>query len=71
MARKIDTMDRDVTSWEADFLDSILSAIDQGKHLSGRQESKLREIYLKYFPEDEDILKTEDDAADELRDFLG
>lgn len=34
MAQEIDGMDRDVTTWEADFIDSVLSRLRGGGGIS-------------------------------------
>lgn len=52
MAQELDGMDRSVTSWEADFLESVLVRLREGRGLTthaGGQEAKLRQIYAKYF----------------------
>ena len=51
IAQEIDGMDRDVTSWEASFLQEMLNKLRAGKTLTtgkGSQEAKLQEIYEKY-----------------------
>jgi hypothetical protein len=51
MARELDSMDRDVTSWEANFLESVMKALRAGRALSDRQKEKLDEMWDKYLGE--------------------
>lgn len=48
MAKELDGMDRDVTSWEADFLSSILEKLNFGLALTQKQASRLTEMYERY-----------------------
>ncbi len=48
MARAIDGMSRDVTSWEADFLNSILEKLNFGLALTQKQAARLEEMYERY-----------------------
>jgi hypothetical protein len=48
MAEAIDGMERSVTSWEAEFLDSVLVRLREGRSISEKQESKIRELYERY-----------------------
>lgn len=52
MARELDEMEEDVTSWEADFLDSILKALHHGRTLSPKQAERLEEMHEKYLSVD-------------------
>lgn len=48
MAEELDRMERDVTSWEAEFLDSILKRLRSGTALTERQAKTLQEMRWKY-----------------------
>lgn len=48
IAKELDAMERSVTSWEASFLDSILTRLSRGYPLSDKQEKVLREMHGKY-----------------------
>ena len=51
MAEELDGMDRNVSSWEANFLQDMLNKLRAGEALTigeDSQEAKLREIYEKY-----------------------
>ena len=48
MAKAIDGMERDVTSWEADFLNSILDSLSFGLALTQKQAARLEEMYERY-----------------------
>ncbi len=52
MAEALDGMDRDVASWEADFLESVLTRLRSNQRLTEKQEAKLRQIHEKYFEAD-------------------
>lgn len=54
MAEALDSMDRDVTSWEADFLNSTLEILRFGSTLSAGAAVKLKEIYDRYLGDDAD-----------------
>lgn len=50
IAQELDGMDREVSSWEADFLSSVLPRLRDGRGLSEKQEAvllKMEEKYLK------------------------
>ncbi len=49
MAQDLDGMDEDVTSWEANFLDSILTHLRNGGRLSPNRVNSLKDMYEKYF----------------------
>jgi hypothetical protein len=51
MAKELDSMDRDVTSWEADFLESVMKALRAGQPLSNGRKEKLEEMWDKYLGE--------------------
>ena len=48
MVKALDEMDRDVTSWEADFLSSILDSLYFGLALTQKQAVRLEEMYERY-----------------------
>ena len=48
MAKELDGMERDVTSWEADFLNSILEKLNFGLALTEKQATRLSEMYERY-----------------------
>lgn len=54
MARELDAMERDVTSWEASFLESVLSVLAAGRRLSTKQAKTLEEMHEKYLGEGRD-----------------
>jgi len=54
IAEELDGMDRDVTSWEADFLANILPLLRQGRGVSEKQEAVLLKMKKKYLDEDDD-----------------
>lgn len=52
MARALDGMEQDVTSWEADFLDSVLRQLQiRGVPLTTKQADILEEMYERYGPD--------------------
>ncbi len=54
MAEELDGMDRSLNTWEAQFLEDMLTKLRNGENLTpgkGGQEAKLREIYDKYLGE--------------------
>jgi len=53
MAEEIDRMERDVTSWEADFLDSILKRLRNKIPLTPKQAEVLEGMHEKYIWEKE------------------
>jgi hypothetical protein len=48
MAQELDAMERGVTSWEADFLNTILTNINRNVPLTQGQQRKLEELYEHY-----------------------
>jgi hypothetical protein len=68
MARELDSMERDVTSWEANFIESVLKALRSGKSLSNPQKEKLEEMWDKYLGEraDKDAPPRDEDEDLEL-----
>lgn len=50
MVTEIDGMSRDVTSWEANFLQSMRDLIDAELDPTPEQLLKLRQMYERYFP---------------------
>lgn len=54
LAQELDGMERDVTSWEADFLSSILPRLREGHGLSEKQEKVLLGMKKKYLDEKDD-----------------
>lgn len=46
--KALDEMDRDVTSWEAGFLDSVLKQLKVGRPLSQKQIETLNNMSTKY-----------------------
>lgn len=48
MAEELDAMERDVSSWEAEFLESILKQLREARPLTPKQEDKLEEMYRNY-----------------------
>lgn len=63
MARQLDSMERDVTSWEASFLDSVLKCLRGGRPLGEKRENKLEEMWDKYLGP-EAARADEEDAGD-------
>lgn len=53
MAQALDSMERDVTSWEAGLLDSVLKRLRAGHPLSPKQTASLEGMYQKYLGEDD------------------
>lgn len=49
LAQQIDQVEREVTRWESDFLESILTRGPHG-YLTERQQQKLRELGESYLP---------------------
>jgi len=68
MAVALDGMDRDVSSWEADFLESVLLRLNDGRPISPKQEAKLRELHERYLAGDGD---GDDDGRDPGREREG
>jgi hypothetical protein len=62
IARRLDMMERSVSSWEASFLESVLKRIDRSQDLSTEQAKSLLRMFRRYFP---------DEAALELKDGEG
>lgn len=55
MAEALDSMERNVSSWEADFLESVLKRLkDDGRTLSEKQATKLKELYERYLGDETD-----------------
>lgn len=48
MAKELDTMDRSLNAWEAEFLETILTRLREGRTITSRQETKLRQIHEEY-----------------------
>ncbi|MGH9391937.1 MAG: hypothetical protein ACRD1Z_20230 [Vicinamibacteria bacterium] len=48
MAQELDGMERDVTSWEAGFLDTVLKRLREGRVLTEGQAEKLEQIHREY-----------------------
>lgn len=51
LAQQIDAVEREVTRWEAEFLQSVLVRGPQG-WLSEKQQQKLRELGEAYLPQE-------------------
>ncbi len=54
MAEELDGMDKSLNSWEATFLEDMLTKLRNGETLTpgkNGQEAKLREVYDKYLGE--------------------
>ncbi len=66
MAEELDSMALDVTSWEAEFLESVLGLLREGSPLSPKQAKTLKGMYAKYLGEDEggDGEKGEDEDSE-------
>lgn len=62
MAKALDSMKRDVDSWEAGLLDSVLKRFEDGKPLTPKQAVALEEMYAKYLGEDADEREKDDEA---------
>jgi hypothetical protein len=55
MALALNKMERQMNSgFECDFHDSVMKRVTENVPLSPKQSAKLREIYLKYFPDGEE-----------------
>lgn len=52
MAEELDGMERDVTSWEADFLEKILEILRFGLQLSPKQADTLEKMHERYLGSD-------------------
>jgi len=69
MAEALDGMERAVSSWEADFIESVLIRLrEEHRPLTDGQVEKLREIYEKYLGEETDRKPDEDDVDED--DFV-
>lgn len=65
MALALNRMERSLeTGFECDFHDSCMKRIGDGIPLTPKMSLKLREIYLKYFPDGEAESEEEDDDID-------
>ena len=62
MAEALDRMDRDLNSWEAGFLNTVLDPLRFELDLTGPQKEKLKQIYERYLGEDAAIDETVDDV---------
>ena len=49
VAQRIDEMEREVSNWEADFLENVLSWLRAGNRLSEKQEFHLFRMNERYF----------------------
>jgi hypothetical protein len=47
----LDTMTRSVSAWEAEFLESVLRQMQQGRTLSPKQRAVITRMCEKYCPE--------------------
>ena len=54
LAQQLDGLDRDVSSWEADFLSSILPRLRNGGTLTEKQEAVLLKMQDKYLLGDDE-----------------
>jgi hypothetical protein len=45
----IDNCDREVTDWEADFIDTMMGLLDEGVQLTTDQIQKIHQIHLDYY----------------------
>lgn len=65
LAEELDNMERDVTTWEADFLESILKRLrEDGSELTPKQEYQLRRMEEKYLAGGDDIERVPYDSED-------
>lgn len=64
MATELDKMERSVSSWEAEFLDSTLKLLGDLQPLTLKQEKKLREIYARYLGDGSDGGSDPDEEVD-------
>jgi len=55
LAQELDGMERDVTSWEADFLASVLPLLREGRGLSEKQEAVLLKMKKTYLDVDDEV----------------
>jgi hypothetical protein len=65
MAEALDSMERDVDSWEAGLLDSVLRRLKDGTPLTPGQTTALEEMHAKYFGGDDAALDADDTEEDE------
>lgn len=66
MAEALDAMEQSVTSWEADFLSSILDRLRiELRTLTPSQAQKLEEIYERYLGDGVKRPGTDDEDVDE------
>ena len=49
-AEALDAMDQDVTSWESEFLETVLVSLRKGHGLTQKQKDVLDEMTRKYNP---------------------
>lgn len=72
LANELDSMDRDLTSKEADFLESVLKTLRAGKPLAPKDEGRLELLHEKYLgakdakEEDNDDEEQADEDEDDL-----
>lgn len=67
LAKDLDDMDRKVTTWESEFLDSVLRVLVAGGSLSAKQREILIDMETKYLESNDD----EEDEDEHLRDRFG
>lgn len=48
IAQELDRMERDVTSWEAGFLESVLKRLNRGNAITDKQVNVLNRMHEKY-----------------------
>jgi hypothetical protein len=69
MAEALDGMEKSVSSWEADFIESVLVRLrKEHRPLTDAQAEKLKEVYDKYLGEEAEGKPDEDDVDED--DFV-
>ena len=64
MAEALNDMERDMTSWEADFHDCVLKKLRAKEPLTSKEDAKLREIYEKYLGPQGEVVERSDEEDD-------
>lgn len=65
MARALDSMDRDLTSRESDFLDDVIKTLKWEGKLSPKDEARLERLYEKYLGKKGKESETDEDEEEE------
>lgn len=65
LAKELDGMEREISSWEVDFLENVLKRLRAGRSLSAKQQAALMEMHAKYFGDDPRTQQDPDTDPDE------